>query len=70
MNARKEQNIQGHPDFAFARPIPGFLCRVNAAGATSDFPQQDKLDYPSCGDAMRPEGETVAAEAEPAVVFR
>ena len=31
-------------------------CRVNPLGATTDFTQEDMLDGPSCGDAMRPEG--------------
>ena len=32
------------------------LCRVNPLGATTNFTLEDKLDGPSCGDAMRPEG--------------
>ena len=36
-------------------PTPA-SCRVNPLGATTDFTQQDMLDGPSCGDAMRPEG--------------
>ena len=35
-------------------PSPA-LCRVNPLGATTDFTQEDMLDGPSCGDAMRPE---------------
>ena len=29
---------------------------VNPLGATTDFTEEDMLDGPSCGDAMRPEG--------------
>ena len=36
-------------------PTPA-SCRVNPLGATTDFTQEDMLDGPSCGDAMRPEG--------------
>ena len=42
-------------------PTPA-SCRVNPLGATTDFTQEDMLDGPSCGDAMRPEG-AAAAEA-------
>jgi len=39
------------------------LLRVYAVEATPDFTQEYKLDDPSCGDAVRPEGEAAAAEA-------
>ncbi|MEP5376035.1 MAG: hypothetical protein ABJQ14_09630 [Hyphomicrobiales bacterium] len=67
MNARKERNTQCRPNRSNARPIP-CVRRVNAAEATFDFTQEDKLDDPSFGDAMRPDGEEAAAE-ETAVVF-
>ena len=35
--------------------------------ATSDFTQEDKLDDPRRGDAMRPEGEAATAETTAAV---
>ena len=36
-------------------PSPAW-CRVNPLGATTDFTQEDMLDGPKCGDAMKPEG--------------
>ena len=48
-----ERGTQDHPNLSIAQPIP---CFVNPLGATTDFTQEDMLDGPSCGDAMRPEG--------------
>ena len=62
MNTWKEQNTLCRPNRSIARPIP-CVHRVNAAEATFDFTQEDKLDDLSCGDAMRMDGEAAAAEA-------
>lgn len=66
MNACKTPN--GH-NRAIARRIP-CVCLVDAAEATFDYTQEDKLDDSSCGDTMilRLEGEAAAAQAT-TVVF-
>ena len=33
-------------------PVPCCLCRAYAVEATYDFTQEDKLDDPSCGNAV------------------
>ena len=62
VNTWKEQNTQFKPNRSIARPIP-CVCWVNDAQGTFDSSREDKLDDPSCGDAMRTDGKAAAAEA-------